>query len=328
MCLSPFVTQPCGENNRPCHPGIFPLGTQATIIAQNRPGRGQVRRTRLFCQLTTRNSLSRFGLVSRHPALNKLIVNRLHAAAHSLSEVHFFRMSGARIPPNRAFFSRTRIPMPSESAPVLISRRHQVLRSLGGPKSALPAVLCGVAVSVLLGCGQSDEIVRYTVQKPEEVHDLNQVERATKPDSSPQPQQPQEPQQEREAPLKYEVPDGWTATGGTGFSMAAFEVSDQDKTVRITVTPAGGDLLANVNRWCTQIGRAELTPEELDRTARKIPLGGNEGTLVELIGPKEAILGVIGDANDRTWFIKLKGDANLAQREKERFEQFVQSIEF
>jgi hypothetical protein len=70
----------------------------------------------------------------------------------------------------------------------------------------------------------------------------------------------------------------------------------------------------------------------------KIKVDGQEGIYVEAIGPestpnnttgaRETILGVIVEAQGRQWFIKLKGDAELAAREKTHFEKFVQSIRF
>ena len=39
-----------------------------------------------------------------------------------------------------------------------------------------------------------------------------------------------------------------------------------------------------------------------------------------------SILGVMAAAGGRVWFTKLLGDADLAQREKPRFEAFVKSL--
>ena len=54
---------------------------------------------------------------------------------------------------------------------------------------------------------------------------------------------------------------------------------------------------------------------------------------MELIGPQhatqpETILGVIAIEAGRVWVIKLKGDTELAAREKQNFESFVRSIRF
>jgi hypothetical protein len=101
--------------------------------------------------------------------------------------------------------------------------------------------------------------------------------------------------------------------------------------VEITVSSAGGDLLANVNRWRGQIGLPPIGTAELTEVVESIDTLGVSGAYVELTGPasaakRETILGVRADAGGQTWFVKLKGDADLAQREKARFEAFVKSL--
>jgi hypothetical protein len=44
------------------------------------------------------------------------------------------------------------------------------------------------------------------------------------------------------------------------------------------------------------------------------------------VASRQAILGVMAAAGGRLWFIKLKGDHDLAAREKPRFEAFVKSL--
>ena len=62
--------------------------------------------------------------------------------------------------------------------------------------------------------------------------------------------------------------------------------------------------------------------------ADKIRIKMGEGVTGLAAQHREAILGTIVNAEGRQWFIKLKGDAELAARETEHFEQFVQSIRF
>jgi hypothetical protein len=50
-----------------------------------------------------------------------------------------------------------------------------------------------------------------------------------------------------------------------------------------------------------------------------------------LIGPAregagQTILGVVAQAAGQTWFIKLRGDSALAEKEKPHFEAFVASL--
>ena len=135
---------------------------------------------------------------------------------------------------------------------------------------------------------------------------------------------------------KFDVPDGWTAAQGTGLSVASYRVGQGDGTAEVTVTPlaaAAGDLASNVNRWRTQLKLKAWTAAELQENVKPIDVGGTQGSFVEFSGPessqpREAILGVIVVQRERAWFIKLRGDAEVAKGEKERFESFVRSAKF
>lgn len=133
---------------------------------------------------------------------------------------------------------------------------------------------------------------------------------------------------------QWKVPDGWQDTPGNQFSLAAFEVKEGDNSIKTTVSRAGGDLLGNLNRWRGQLGLAAWSPEEMKKSAKTMSIDGNDGTFVDLVG-KDArsgkpscILGLIVPHGDETWFFKLTGDAELAQREKDHFESFVKSVKF
>ena len=134
----------------------------------------------------------------------------------------------------------------------------------------------------------------------------------------------------------YETPEGWNEVRATDMRKAAFNVSDGQQQALITVidlSERAGDLLPNVNRWRRQVKLGPITHEQLDRQAEEIKVGGAVGHYVELVGPEDAkprksILGVIVLTEGKSWFIKLTGDAPLAEREKGRFKSFVNSIRF
>ncbi len=92
-------------------------------------------------------------------------------------------------------------------------------------------------------------------------------------------------------------------------------------------------MLANVNRWRGQLNLDEVAASALAKLVKPISVGGAAGSYVQLTGPADAkpqqtILGVIAPHGEQVWFIKLQGDAPLAERERERFEAFVKSIKF
>ncbi|MBS0264254.1 MAG: hypothetical protein JSS02_20115 [Planctomycetes bacterium] len=141
------------------------------------------------------------------------------------------------------------------------------------------------------------------------------------------------PQKPAGLPFDCEVPGQWVAGQASQFQIAVFDVREGDRKGLVSVSTAGGDLAANINRWRDQVGLSAISPEEIQKTAQKLALGEHEGLYVQLEGPESAqprksILGVIANVEGRQWFIKFTGDAELAQQQKPLFESFVKSIRF
>lgn len=135
-------------------------------------------------------------------------------------------------------------------------------------------------------------------------------------------------------PFTYELPEGWSAGQPSQFVMAAFTVSDGTSSARITVSQAGGDMLSNINRWRGELRLPPIEENQLLAAMTKVKLSGLDANYVELIGTanggmQEATLGIAApNGSGQNYFVKLKGSAPLAQREKERFMKFVSSIRF
>lgn len=153
----------------------------------------------------------------------------------------------------------------------------------------------------------------------------------------PEPQSdPSHSAAETPAPsLKFDTPPGWQAGQPNAMRAAAFVVKDGSKVAEITVSPLppfAGDIPKNVNRWRDQLKLPEADEKEIAAAVKPIQVGRLKGSYVEIFAakdanPREAILAVIAPTPDKVWFIKLKGDADLAEREKAHFESFVKSIE-
>ncbi len=203
----------------------------------------------------------------------------------------------------------------------VVSRRLFILFSVGSLSALLPA-----------GCRKEEQITRYTVPKPHVLHAANHVERA-----ETDPHVTQDPSSAAKGPLTYETPEGWLPGKAGGMRKAAFRVRRNRQQVDITVidlAAAAGKLLPNIKRWRRQIQMEEsVTQEKLDREIKQIKVGPVTGHYIELVGPEDAesrksILAVIAIHEGKAWFFKLMGDAELAEREKKRFEAFVQSVRF
>lgn len=143
--------------------------------------------------------------------------------------------------------------------------------------------------------------------------------------------------------FRYTVPDGWqpgqrvVSRGGiTVTREAAFLVADGDAKLEITVTvlpPFGASLARNVNRWRGQVGLEPLEPAELEASVEKVAVGDLTGQFVELVGPEgdagsTTVFGAIATQGNHAWVFTLKGNGDLAKREREKFLAFLKSIEF
>ncbi|MGC3970208.1 MAG: hypothetical protein QM775_23630 [Pirellulales bacterium] len=139
--------------------------------------------------------------------------------------------------------------------------------------------------------------------------------------------------QPTEGPVRFVAPGEWLATPPSQFNVAAFAVTDGGEKLRITVSEAQGDMLSNINRWRVQeLSLPPIEADQLDSAVTKLKIDGREGDFVELIGsanpgPQQAIFAVVvPDGAGSSWFLKLKGDAPLAQRRRDQFSQFVHSF--
>ena len=140
------------------------------------------------------------------------------------------------------------------------------------------------------------------------------------------------------ASLTYATPDGWVKQPNpSGLRAAAFDIRDADRRAEVTAIPLSGEaggLLANLNRWRDEIGLAPVERGELDKVVQRIDVAGLPAHYAHLVGPdstdgqREAILTVVLLREDRTWFFKMKGHAELVARQKPAFEQWVRSVRF
>jgi hypothetical protein len=129
--------------------------------------------------------------------------------------------------------------------------------------------------------------------------------------------------------LKYEVPQGWQEEPATGFRKASFRLSEGGENAEASVSDldaSAGDLLPNVNRWRGQVGLDPTTQHDVDQHVKSIDVGSQQGQYIEMIGDDKATLAVIAKAAGRAWFIKLTGEKNLVERQRDHFKQFVHSL--
>jgi hypothetical protein len=136
----------------------------------------------------------------------------------------------------------------------------------------------------------------------------------------------------------WTVPANWKEQPPSQMLLGKFVVQDDSgRVAEVTVSAFPGDvggLLANVNRWRGQVGLKDLQQADLTKNIAAIDLGGTKATLVDIIGvnPKDGkktrIIGAVVPHEGKTWFFKLMGDEQVAEKEKQTFVKFVQTTQF
>ena len=137
--------------------------------------------------------------------------------------------------------------------------------------------------------------------------------------------------------LRYDLPDGWVdGSGPSGMRLATVTIGDPAEGREVTVIPASGSLRNNVERWQKQLAGndAASVADAVDRAltdAETVDVDGTEATVVLLVAAPaadgEAILGAMVPLDDTSsLFVKFKGKADVALRERSNFTRFVSSL--
>lgn len=141
---------------------------------------------------------------------------------------------------------------------------------------------------------------------------------------------PRNPVAPSKPPFEYKAPEGWKENSGNAMRVASFEVKHDSGVADMSVTrfPGGGDSLSNVNRWRGQVKLESLTEEELQKSVKKMEIGGLAGEYYEAVGPEQTILAAIVPDGDSKWFFKMQGPNEAVAAEIGRFEEFLKSVKF
>jgi hypothetical protein len=140
--------------------------------------------------------------------------------------------------------------------------------------------------------------------------------------------------------ITLEAPAGWERReASSGFVLAEFylpKTEGDERDGRLTVSTAGGDIEANIERWRGQFGGK---PDEESR--RTIEASGLEVTLVDFAGefedqrgpfapatkqPDSRMLAAIIPVDDELFFVKAVGPEKTIAAHEEQFVAFVESV--
>jgi len=131
--------------------------------------------------------------------------------------------------------------------------------------------------------------------------------------------------------MSFDVPDGWVSGSLKPFRKISWDIDNGGKTAEFYVSSlaaAGSDVAQNVNRWRGQAGLKSLKENELSNEVKDISIGGEKGSLIEISGEKQSIIGAIVVKGDTGWFFKLVGDSDTVSREKDNVRAFLKSVKF
>jgi hypothetical protein len=128
----------------------------------------------------------------------------------------------------------------------------------------------------------------------------------------------------RESRFEYVTPDHWVDRGPATMVEQSWTVGEAAEQVRITLSFAGGDLPANINRWRGQVGLPNLPPDEIQ--GEPIEVTGKASQMFDLDGEKKRIIGIIVPAERLSLFVKITGPAAKVAAEKASFLDFARTL--
>ncbi|MEO2015483.1 MAG: hypothetical protein ABGZ53_14035 [Fuerstiella sp.] len=170
----------------------------------------------------------------------------------------------------------------------------------------------GLVASVLGGCAPAPEIREYTVESEHDRVFTSEMIRSQFP----------------AIPFQWSVPDSWIVADNDQFSKMAWQVSLSGDEGRITLSdlPGAAGLIPQVTRWRRQLEMtADPEANPMDGT-ETVKLEGSTGTLVDLKGEEETILGMLLPVGDKLWIYKFRGRNKLADSQRDSFRAFCKSV--
>ncbi|MDF1825510.1 MAG: hypothetical protein P1U68_12760 [Verrucomicrobiales bacterium] len=140
--------------------------------------------------------------------------------------------------------------------------------------------------------------------------------------------------------LVYTTPEGWKEQAGSMMRDVnlTFGDNDEGECYVARLPGAGGGLLANVNRWRTQMGAEALTAEEVEALPKK-PLFGQPATFMTVDGDfspgmgstevkkNHRLLGLILASEAGAVFVKMTGPKELVTENEAAFDVFTSSLD-
>ncbi len=180
-----------------------------------------------------------------------------------------------------------------------------------------------VALSTLIGCGDSDKTKTYTVPKADDTKPVDagapgvattgdyRIVGAIFPSDEPQWFFKLGGKSDALTPYvadleklfktvrfpkgfkglpEWDLPAGWKNGGAVSIAAESIQFGPPESPFTMTVTPATGGMTANVSRWATQVGVKNFTPEKMGLYTKEIEAKNVKGLMVDMSGPTNPVM--------------------------------------
>jgi hypothetical protein len=138
----------------------------------------------------------------------------------------------------------------------------------------------------------------------------------------------------------WKAPANWQEKPHGAIRRGSFDVTDGDgrlADMAVTVFPGDvGGTLANINRWRSQLGQADISAAQLGEVTRQTTVDGRPALVMLIEGRLrggarneiQSTLGAFVSGPAETWFFKMTGDHELILNEVEAFDEFLATVRF
>ena len=196
-------------------------------------------------------------------------------------------------------------------------------------------VYFGLLVVLIAGCDKKSEIKVYRISKAP-LEESQPAQQNAMPTNAASPARPAG--MAAAASTSVSTPPNWEPQPLSQMRQASFLVKGENGAVAdislVSLGPAAGNVLENVNRWLEQLGQPPITAEKLAEITQRLTTSIGEVTIVDLAGlPKDAdpakdgrIVAAIVPGSASTLFFKMRGNADLAEAQKPDFIKWVAAI--
>lgn len=196
-------------------------------------------------------------------------------------------------------------------------------------------VYLGLLAALLAGCDKKSEIKVYRISKAP-LEESAPAQQNAMPTNAASPAGPAG--MAPVASTTVSTPPNWEPQPPSQMRQASFFVKGENGAVAdislVSLGPAAGNVLDNVNRWLEQLGQPPITAEKLAEIIQRLTTPIGEVTIVDLVGlPKDAdpakdgrIVAAIAPGSTSALFFKMRGNADLAEAQKPDFIKWVAAV--